>query len=91
MNTVRKAEAIKYFGRQVVSEVISVVKMSDPDGAYTMFEDMGEDEKAECVEMLFFNCDEESETELIEESEDYFFDLYTDGYGNCFSDADSGL
>jgi hypothetical protein len=22
---------------------------------------------------------------------DYYFDLYTDGTGNCYSDADSGL
>ena len=47
-------EAIENFGEQIVHEVISVVDVSDPDGAYTMFEDMGLFDHAECVSMLYF-------------------------------------
>jgi hypothetical protein len=32
----------------------SIVEMADADGAYTMFEDMGMFDHAECVSMLYF-------------------------------------
>ena len=47
-------EAIEIFGDNVVSEVRTLVDVSDPDGCYTMFEDMGMFEHAECVEFLYF-------------------------------------
>lgn len=47
-------EAIEIFGGNVVSEVRTLVDVSDPDGCYTMFEDMGMFEHAECVEFLYF-------------------------------------
>lgn len=47
-------EAIEIFGDDIVSEVRSLVSVSDPDGTYTMFQDMGMDDHAECVEFLYF-------------------------------------
>jgi hypothetical protein len=47
-------EAIEEFGKQIVYEVTSIVEMADADGAYTMFEDMGMFDHAECVSMLYF-------------------------------------
>lgn len=47
-------DAIEEFGANVVHEVIEVVAMSDADGAYSMFEDMGMFDHQACVEMLYF-------------------------------------
>lgn len=47
-------DAISEFGANTVHEVIEVVAVSDPDGAYTMFEDMGMFDHQACVEMLYF-------------------------------------
>jgi hypothetical protein len=46
--------AINIFGREIVDFVVSMVSLSDPDGAYTAFEDEGMFKHAECVELLFF-------------------------------------
>ncbi len=48
-------EAIDIFGKSKVTEVMVIVEMSDSDGAYTMLQDMGDEEGAEIVEMLFFD------------------------------------
>jgi len=48
-------EAIKIFGEDVVYQAMEVVAMSDPDGAYSMFEDLGQFEMAEAVEFLYFD------------------------------------
>ena len=47
-------EAIEIFGKNLVHEVLEVVYLDDADGAYSTFQDMGMDDHAECVEMLFF-------------------------------------
>ena len=47
--------AIAQFGEDVVYQAMEVVAMSDADGAYTMFEDMGMFECAEAVEFLYFD------------------------------------
>jgi hypothetical protein len=47
-------EAIEEFGQEIVNEVIEIVYLSDPDGAYSMFEDMGKYEHAECISMIYF-------------------------------------
>lgn len=47
-------EAVELYGSTTVSEVIMVVESSDPDGAYSMFEDLGYFEHSECVEFLYF-------------------------------------
>ncbi len=47
-------EAIATFGEDIVHEVRMVVSLSDADGSYTLFEDMGKYEHAECVEFLYF-------------------------------------
>lgn len=47
-------QARELFGEIVVLDVIEVVEMSDPDGAYTYFDDMGMFDHAECVEFLYF-------------------------------------
>lgn len=48
-------DAIDCYGEEVVQSVIDMVEMSDPDGAYTTFEDFGWWEYAECLELLYFN------------------------------------
>jgi hypothetical protein len=50
--------AIAQFGEDAVYQAMEVVAMSDADGAYTMFEDMGMFECAEAVEFLYFDPDE---------------------------------
>lgn len=47
-------EAIENYGREVVAETISIVNVSDPDGAYVTFEDMGMYDHCEVIEMLYF-------------------------------------
>ena len=47
-------DAISEFGADIVHEVIEVVAVSDPDGAYSLFEDMGMFNHQTCVEMLYF-------------------------------------
>jgi hypothetical protein len=47
-------EARETFGEEILSEVLAVVQMSDADGAYSMFEDMGMFEHSECVEFIYF-------------------------------------
>lgn len=53
MSELRK-EAIEIYGKSIVSEVEMMVEMSDADGMYTQYQDMGMDEHAECVEFLYF-------------------------------------
>ena len=48
-------EAIETYGEDVVQSVIDMVNMSDPDGAYTIFEDYGWYDYAECVEILYLS------------------------------------
>lgn len=50
--------AIAQFGEDAVYQAMEVVALSDADGAYTMFEDMGMFECAEAVEFLYFDPDE---------------------------------
>jgi len=50
----KKAQAIKDYGIEVVNEVMLIVGLFDPDGAYTAFEDDGQEEHAECVRDLYF-------------------------------------
>jgi len=47
--------AIAQFGEDAVYQAMEVVAMSDADGAYTMFEDLGMFECAEAVEFLYFD------------------------------------
>lgn len=46
-------EAIKIFGEQVVLEVQLIVDISDADGAYNHFNDLGMHVHAECVEYMY--------------------------------------
>ena len=48
-------EAIKRWGQDAVYQAMEVVAMSDPDGAYTMFEDLGIFDQAEVVEFLYLD------------------------------------
>jgi hypothetical protein len=36
--------------------VVELVQMSDPDGCYSMYQDMGMFDHAECVESLYFEA-----------------------------------
>lgn len=47
-------DAIECYGKNLVSEVISLVQMADADGCYSMFQDMDMPDHAEIVEMLYF-------------------------------------
>jgi hypothetical protein len=47
-------EAIKIYGSDVVNEVQLVVDISDTDGAWSLFRDMGKDECVECIEFIYF-------------------------------------
>lgn len=47
-------EAIEIYGQEIVNEVMMMVELSDADGMYTMYQDMGKDEHAECVEFMYF-------------------------------------
>lgn len=49
-----REEAVNLFGENIVHQVEELVSVSDPDGVYSMFEDMGMFEHAECVEHLYF-------------------------------------
>lgn len=47
-------EAIVKFGQSVVDVVLDIVRLSDEDGAYTLFNDYGMNECRECVKFLYF-------------------------------------
>ena len=47
-------EAKTMFDPQIVDEIMELVRISDADGAYTLYEDMGKYEHAECIEYLYF-------------------------------------
>ena len=47
-------EAKKIWGEDAVYQAMEVVAMSDPDGAYSMFQDIGQEDLAEVVEFLYF-------------------------------------
>jgi hypothetical protein len=49
------AEAISTYGQQLVDEVIEIVSVSDADGAFSMFEDLGYYDHAEVISLLYFN------------------------------------
>jgi hypothetical protein len=48
-------EAKEIWGEDAVYQAMEVVAMSDADGAYSMFEDMGQLDLAEVVEFLYFD------------------------------------
>lgn len=47
-------EAITTYGADVVGEVRAAVALGDPDGAWSMFEDMGMFDHVACLEDLYF-------------------------------------
>jgi len=49
------SEAIECYSSSVVNSVIEMVSVSDPDCMYTLYQDMGMFDHADCVEMLYFN------------------------------------
>lgn len=52
------AEAREIFGDDAVYLALEMVSMSDPDGAYTHLEDMGQFEASEALAFMYFwNCD----------------------------------
>jgi hypothetical protein len=51
----RIQEAIEAVGEEAVNLAITLVEVSDPDGAYTTLQDMGEFDAAEAVEIIYFN------------------------------------
>lgn len=50
----KRQEAITLFGAELVSQVIELVSISDADGAYSMYEDLGYFEHAECISFMYF-------------------------------------
>lgn len=51
----RISQAVSEFGEEIVSVAIEMVKMADPDGAYSIFEDNGMYEHAEAVSLIYFD------------------------------------
>ena len=49
------AEAISTYGKQVVDDVLEMIQIGDPDGMFSMYEDVGLYDHAEVVELLYFN------------------------------------
>jgi len=47
--------AIQIFGAPIVHQVIQLVQVSDPDGIWSLYNDMGYDEHMYCVEYLYFD------------------------------------
>jgi hypothetical protein len=68
MTTNKTQEAIEEFGAGLVYEVIEIVSVSDADGAYTMFGDMGIFDHQACVEMLYFDG---SDIDADDEAQDW--------------------
>lgn len=50
----RVVEAIEQFGEDAVYLAMEMTRMSDPDGAYSHLEDMGQFEASEAVAFLYF-------------------------------------
>lgn len=48
------SDAIECFGGQIVAEVMEMVHFADPDCMYSTYQDMGMNQHADCLEMLFF-------------------------------------
>ena len=48
-------EAISTYGKQVVDEVLEMVHIGDPDGLFSLYNDVGLTNHAEVVELLYFN------------------------------------
>ncbi len=46
---------IKEYGQQVVDEVMEMIELSDADGLWSMYNDLGLYNHAEVVELIFFN------------------------------------
>lgn len=51
----RIQEAIEAVGAEAVNLALTLVSVSDPDGAYTHLQDMGEFEAAEAIEIIYFD------------------------------------
>lgn len=49
------SEAVTLYGSNVVNTVLQLVEVSDADGIFSQFEDMGMYDEAECTSFLFFN------------------------------------
>jgi len=54
MSELKLQEAITLFGAELVNQVIEIVDMSDADSAYSLYEDLGHFEHAECISLLYF-------------------------------------
>lgn len=48
-------QAVEDFGVKVVSEVLALVEVSDPDGIWAMCQDMGMEDHVSCIEFLYFD------------------------------------
>lgn len=48
-------EAIMFYGQEVTASVIDMVtNVGDADGVYSLYQDMGMDNYAECLKVLYF-------------------------------------
>jgi hypothetical protein len=50
----RIKEAVGNFGSEIVDFVLSIVYLSDPDGAWSLFESQGMKEHSQCLEEIYF-------------------------------------
>lgn len=54
MNDENIREARLTWGDNVVDDILEIVYISDPDGAWSLFNDMGMYDHVECIEFLYF-------------------------------------
>jgi len=54
MSLSKTKEAKEIYGNTVVNDVLQMMVVSDADCLYTTYQDMGQDEHAECVEFIYF-------------------------------------
>jgi len=50
----RITRAIEEFGSEIVDFTLSVVYLADPDGAWSLFQERGMMDHAQCVENIYF-------------------------------------
>ena len=54
MSLSKTKEAKEIYGASIVGHVLEMVSVSDADGVYALYQSVGMDEHAECVEFIYF-------------------------------------
>jgi hypothetical protein len=54
INNQKIESAIELFGADIVHQVITLVSVSDADGVWSLYDDMGMYDHMQCVEYIYF-------------------------------------